>query len=388
MAFSYAYANYGGSGDRTTVGALGIGPIVVTSDLTISGGGAFSNLCDGGFGNNTGDSFKITSVAVSGKNIKFDFSGVGARTITEFKFYQDTSDTHGVWDLKGSLDDSAYTTIQANITLGGSTTQTQTIGAPAKYLFYKFVGVSGNTSATPFLQEFEFKISGNALVEAGDRTATAAASTTFASSGGTVSNFIDGSFTNDAAGSFGFTTAANTGKILKVDFGSGNAFRCTGFTWWQQTADTHGTFDFSGSNDDSAWTVLKSGFTLGGATPVSGHARNRYDVTNLTAFRYYRIIGTGSNSSGTPWNNEWEFEEEIAGSNADGALASAGTGAATFVGSTLADGTFTMAGVAAFAATGAQMADGVVTMAGSASMTASPVVTPAARKAMVIIICG
>lgn len=388
MAFSYAYANYGGSGDRTTVGALGIGPIVVTSDLTISGGGAFSNLCDGGFGNNTSDSFKVTSVAVSGKNIKFDFSGVGARTITEFKFYQDTSDTHGVWDLKGSLDDSAYTTIQANITLGGSTTQTQAIGAPAKYLFYKFVGVSGNTSATPFLQEFEFKISGNALVEAGDRTATATCTTTFASSGGTASNFIDGDFSNNSTGSYGFTGETASGKIVKVDFGSGNAFRCTGFTWWQQTNNTHGTFDFEGSNDNSSWTSLKTGFTLGGAAAVSGHARNRYEVTNLTAYRYYRLIGTAGSTSGTPWLNEWEFEEEVAGSNADGALASAGVGAAAFTGSALADGTFTMAGTGAFAATGSKLADGVATMAGSATMGASPVVTPAAGKAMVIIICG
>lgn len=403
MAFSYAYANFGGTGDRTTVATNRGAPIVVTSSLTISGGGAFSNLCDGGFGNNTSDSFKITSVAASGKEIKFDFRNTGARVITEFKFYQETSDTHGVWDFKGSMDDSSYTTLQANITLGGSTTQTQAVANTSKYLFYKFVGVSGNTSATPFLQEFEFKISGNALIELGDRTATATITYSGTVPFGTASNWIDGAFANSAADSASFQAVTAVGKTLKFDMGSGNSARVTGFTWWQQTADSHGTFDFEGSNDNSTWTPLKTGFTLGGAT------RTRYDVTNATAYRYYRLSGTAGTLSATPWLWEWEFEEEeVAVSNVDGGLSSAGVGAATFVGSTLADGTFTMAGVGGFsaggaanrdgaftmagvgalAAAGGTLADGVVTMAGSASMAASPVVTPAARKAMVIIICG
>lgn len=298
------YSNFGGTGDRTTVATNRGAPIVVTSTLTISGGGAFSNLCDGGFGNNTSDSFKVTSVAVSGLEIKFDLRNTGARILNEFKFYQDTTDTHGTWDLKGSMDDSSYTTLRSGLTLGGATTNTYSVSNTTKYLFYKLVGVSGNTNATPFWQEFEFKLNGNPLVDLGNRTATATASTTFASSGGTASNFIDGAFANNGTDSYGFTGETSSGKYVKVDLGSGNAARVTGFTWWQQTTNSHGTFDFEGSNDNSSWTPLLTGLTLGGAT------RSRYDITNATAYRYYRLIGTAGNTSGTPWLWEWEFETE------------------------------------------------------------------------------
>lgn len=405
MAFSYAYTNLGGSGDRTTVTLPGsLARLTVTSSLTISGGGAFSNLCDGAIGDTTADSIQITSVAASGKEIKFNFTNIGAKVITEFVFKQSTSDTHGVWDFKGSMDDSSYTTLQANITLGGSTVQTQAVANTTKYLFYKFVGVSGNTNATPWLREFEFKISGNPTVEYGDRTGTATVTATLGTGGGgTLSNLIDGGFNNSAADSFGYTAETVTGKVLKFDFGSGNDFRCTGFTVWQQTTTTHGTFSFEGSPDNSAWTTLATGIVLGTAL------QKRYEITNAAQYRYYRLIGTSGSNSNTPWIQEYEFEEEaLAVSNVDGGLSSAGTGAATFVGSTLADGTFTMAGagglsaggaanrdgvftmagVGALSAVGSKLADGVVTMAGSATMGASPVVTPAARKAMVIIICG
>lgn len=298
------YSNFGGAGDRTTVSTNRGAIIVVTSTLTISGGGAFSNLCDGGFGNNTSDSFKVTSVAVSGLVIKFDLRNMGARILNEFKFYQETSDTHGVWDFEGSMDDSSWTPLRTGLTLGGATTNTYSVSNTTKYLYYRLIGVSGNSSATPYLQEFEFKFNGNPLVDLGNRTATATVTWSGASSGGTVSNFIDGGFANNSTDSFGFTTAANSGKILEVDLGSGNAARVTGFTWWQQTTNNHGTFDFEGSNDNSSWTPLLAGLTLGGAT------RTRYDVTNTTAYRYYRLIGTGGNTSGTPWLWEWEFETE------------------------------------------------------------------------------
>lgn len=298
-----AYTNFGGTGDRTTVGARGA-PIAVTSTLTISGGGAFSNLCDGGFGNNTSDSFKVTSVAVSGLVVVFDFTNTGARIINEFKFYQDTSDSHGVWHFQGSMDGSSYTTLRSSLTLGGAATNTYTVANTTKYLFYRLLGVSGNTSATPFWQEVEFKINGNPLVDLGNRTATMTASTTFASSGGTISNLVDGGFNNNGTDSYGFTGEAASGKIVKVDLGSGNNARVTGFTWWQQTSNSHGVYNFSGSNDDSAWTVLLTGLTLGGAL------RSRYDVTNTVQYRYYRLIGTSGNTSGTPWLQEWEFETE------------------------------------------------------------------------------
>lgn len=304
MAFSYAYTNVGGTGDRTTLTTNKGIPIVVTSTLTLANG-AFANLCDGGFNADVNDAIQITAVAASGKEIKFDLRNLaGAKVITEFKFYQSTSATHGVWDLQGSLDDSSYTTILSGLTLGGATTNTYTVTSPAKYLYYKLVGVSGTTNATPWLEEFEFKISGDAFVESGNRTATATVTYSGTGSGGTTSNLVDGAYTNAAADSYGFSAETAVGKILKIDFGSGNAARVTGFTWWQQTADTQGTWTFSGSNDDSSYTSLLTGIALGGAT------RSRFNVTNTTAYRYYKLVGTAGNTSGTPWLWEWEFETE------------------------------------------------------------------------------
>lgn len=304
MAYSVAYTNYGGTGDRTTLTTNKGIPIVVTSTLTLANG-AFANLCDGAFNADVNDAIQITAVAASGKEIKFDLRNLaGAKLISEFKLYQSTSASHGVWDLQGSLDDASYTTILSGLTLGGATTSTYTVTSPAKYLYYKLVGVSGTTSATPWLEEFEFKISGDALVESGDRTATATVTYSGTGSGGTTSNLVDGAYTNAAADSYGFSAETAVGKVLKIDFGSGNTPRITGFTWWQQNADAQGTWTFQGSTDNSAWTSLKTGVALGGAT------RSRFDVTNPDTYRYYRLLGTAGSTSGTPWIWEWEFETE------------------------------------------------------------------------------
>lgn len=304
MAYSVAYTNYGGTGDRTTLTTNKGIPIVVTSTLTLANG-AFANLCDGGFNADVNDAIQITAVAASGKEIKFDLRNLaGAKLISEFKLYQSTTASHGVWDLQGSLDDASYTTILSGLTLGGATTSTYTVTTPAKYLYYKLVGVSGTTNATPWLEEFEFKISGDALVESGDRTATATVTYSGTGSGGTTSNLVDGAYTNAAADSYGFSAETAVGKILKIDFGSGNTPRITGFTWWQQNADAQGTWAFSGSNDDSSYTSLKIGIALGGAT------RSRFDVTNANTYRYYKLVGTAGSTSGTPWLWEWEFETE------------------------------------------------------------------------------
>lgn len=306
MTYSIAYTNPGGTGDRTTV-ATAVDPrITVTSTLSISGGGAFSNLCDGAFGNTTADSFKVTSVAVSGLVILFDMTRLGARVVQEVKFYQQTSDTHGVWKFQGSLDNSSWVDVStSNFTLGGATTQTIDNGISANvtnYLYYRFLGVSGNSNATPFIQEVEFKISGDTAVEIGNRTGITVTSNLTGTSG-TTSNLVDGAYTNASADSYSLGGTTNSGKNITADLGV--AVRITGFTWWQQTTHSHGVWDFQTSPDNSVWTTVIASLTLGGAI------RTRYScASNVALTRYVRLNGVSGSNTNAPWIWEWEFETD------------------------------------------------------------------------------
>lgn len=135
------------------------GSITVTSTLTAGGGSVPSNLVDGAFANNSTDSYAVAvAEAASGKVIKFDF-GVGASIkITEAKWYQQDTTSHGSWRWQGSNNDADWTDIGVAFTLGGATLQTQTqlSGNVTGYRYYRLLGVSGNFSDTPWNQEVEF----------------------------------------------------------------------------------------------------------------------------------------------------------------------------------------------------------------------------------------
>jgi hypothetical protein len=146
------------TGDRTA-------SITVTDSDGGPGGGLFhaaagplSNFVDGAFVSDPADvTYFANAVAVSGKWIKFDF-GVGASIkVTEAKWYQDAANTHGSWKWQGSRDDSAWSDIGSAFTLGGEEqVQSELSGNTSGYRFYRLLGVSGNTSGTPFLEEIEF----------------------------------------------------------------------------------------------------------------------------------------------------------------------------------------------------------------------------------------
>ena len=149
-----SYANQDGTGDRTATIAVSVSSAALTVNTP-------SNLVDGGFANNTTDSIAfVPSVAVAGKWIRFDF-GVGAeRVITEAKWYQSGTQTHGTWKWQGSVDGSIWDDIGAGFTLGGATTQlhTELDGNSTAYRYYRLLGVSGNASGGPYIQEVEFKL--------------------------------------------------------------------------------------------------------------------------------------------------------------------------------------------------------------------------------------
>jgi hypothetical protein len=144
-----SYANTGGTGNRTAIitvtatGFAGDPNVLVNGDL-VTNTIWFNNMTE----------------------LRFEFSGF-KKIIDEAKFYQQLTTSHGTWKWQGGDDGSSWTDIGSSFALGGSTTQTITAlaGNTAEYKFYRMVRVSGATSSSPYVYEFEFKLEdGTAIV--------------------------------------------------------------------------------------------------------------------------------------------------------------------------------------------------------------------------------
>jgi hypothetical protein len=156
-----AYTNTGGQGDRTAIIAIS------TTLSTAGGGGTLNNLIDGvQASNNSSDAWSWSANQTSG-SITFDFGSGASKVIDEAIWLQSTSNTHGSWEWRASNDGvvATATVIGSSFTLGGATNNTLTTlsGNTTGYRYYHLVHTSGNTSATPWLQEIKFKIDDAAL---------------------------------------------------------------------------------------------------------------------------------------------------------------------------------------------------------------------------------
>lgn len=148
--------------------------------------------------------------------------------------------------------------------------------------------------------------------------------TSYSNSGGTGNRL--GSITVTAAGSFfgdmsglvdgGTGTAgwfnggaANT-YTIQFDFGFldriGTKVIIDEAKWYQSASNSHGTFQWEGSDDASAWTAIGATFTLGGATTQTQTTLSG----NTTAYRYYRLKGISGTTSSAPNLQEIQFKIE------------------------------------------------------------------------------
>lgn len=130
----------------------------------------------------------------------------------------------------------------------------------------------------------------------GDRRGPIVITTTATAGAGGVTNLIDGAQAN----AYWWNPGGQTGREIRFDF---NAVRLvTEAKWYQDNATTHGTWQWQGSPDGSAWTNIGATFTLGGTaqviTTLSG---------NVTAYRYYRMLQTAGGTSTSPYLREIEF---------------------------------------------------------------------------------
>lgn len=119
--------------------------------------------------------------------------------------------------------------------------------------------------------------------------------------GGNESEMVNGNLTGVTWWASG---GSNSGMWLKFDFGSGNTKVIQEAKWYQSTSDSHGTWKWQGSNDNSSWTDIGSSFTLGGATTQTQTSLSG----NTTAYRYYKLAAVSGSASGNPYIYEIEFK--------------------------------------------------------------------------------
>lgn len=135
----------------------------------------------------------------------------------------------------------------------------------------------------------------------GDRTATIAVTLGgYTLAGGTINNSVDGSFANDANGSWWWNAVAAAGGTLTFDFGTSKYIDEIKF--YQNDTTSHGTHKFQHSPDNSAWTDASSNFTLGGATTTV------ITITNPQTRRYWRMLGISGSVSNVSFQQETEFK--------------------------------------------------------------------------------
>ena len=121
-------------------------------------------------------------------------------------------------------------------------------------------------------------------------------STVQESGNGVANNLLNGvNASNNSDTTNGFHPYDSTdisGDILKFDFGTGKTIIEAKFI--QYGAESHGTWKWQGSNDDSSWTDIGSSFTLGGGVNEQLHTQLN---NNTTSYRYYQLLGITGNTT-------------------------------------------------------------------------------------------
>jgi hypothetical protein len=121
--------------------------------------------------------------------------------------------------------------------------------------------------------------------------------TSITAGGGAPQDTVDGSLAN----SYWWTNATGNGTgWLTFDFGSGASKVIDQFRIYQDTTQSHGTWRFEGSNNNSTWTQCGVDFTLQAAAAIP--------VPNTTGYRYYRLRHMSGSRSQTPYIREIEFK--------------------------------------------------------------------------------
>lgn len=131
--------------------------ITVTTTYTTNLG-TLSGLVNGAIAGNSTDAWVWNNQANSGLYVRFDFGSGNSIKVTEVKWYESNSTTHGTHKWQGSNDALSWTDLTSSFTLGATPSQTHDLSSNTKgYRYYQLLGVSGSVSQNPWQQEVEFK---------------------------------------------------------------------------------------------------------------------------------------------------------------------------------------------------------------------------------------
>lgn|GEM_PF-2974429 len=301
-----AYTEPGGTGDRRA-------DIILSWDVNVPGHNKTpADLIDGN--TTTTPSALFFEPDAQPQQFIFDFAPLGfTQLIEEFKWYQDSTSTHGTWQVAGSDDGITWTDIDGPFTLGGFTpVQTKMLVNTTSYRMYRFLKTSGTTSNGPYLFEIEFKLGGHrAIAEipvyATNTPGAIAVTATGGLINGTIAHLVNGNRTeSDTYFNGGFTAAE-----LVFDFGI--AVAVAEATLYQDASTDHGRWMWQGSNDNVSYTNLSpfSG-AVADLLGTPGSANNRAHRAfggNTTPYRYYKCKQLTGTTSNGPWVREFEFRK-------------------------------------------------------------------------------
>ncbi|MBW4984144.1 hypothetical protein KZZ07_16495 [Mameliella sp. CS4] len=147
-----SYSDAAGSGDRTAVQTAS-----VSSGLLASG--SASNLIDGASSTGVSDGIAFNAVTATGHYLRVMFPAGAQKYLTEVTITQSGTQSHGTWKLQVTYDGTTWTDAGSAATLGGATSQAWTSDSAFKAVRgYQLLGVSGTTSASPFIWELTAKV--------------------------------------------------------------------------------------------------------------------------------------------------------------------------------------------------------------------------------------
>lgn len=137
----------------------------------------------------------------------------------------------------------------------------------------------------------------------GDRTSLITVTISPTLTTNTNSNLVDGATGNNTTDGVAFLAVSVAGLFIQFDFGAGASKIIQQARWLQSGTQTHGSWQWQGSDNAAAWTDIGASFTLGGATTQLQNTL----ANNTRGFRYYRLLGVSGTASGGPWIQEVEF---------------------------------------------------------------------------------
>ena len=260
------------------------------------------------------DASKITSGTISSSRI----SGLPASSISSGTFADARIAASNVSQHASSFDDNKIvndiSTLAIRQASDGNKSAYNT-NSQFVDVFQDDTGIDTETNTDRNASEYISSIiSGGETYETGDRSSSITiTSSNITVLGGSLSLLVNGNTTGDSSNGFYWSGTGNSSSnSVTFDFGSGNAKIISGVKWYQHDNTNHGNWSWQGSNDNSTYTNLSGTIVLGTNTT------NEYTWSNLTSYRYIKLVGVDGSRQSSSWNTEVEFRVLSLNNNATG----------------------------------------------------------------------